>query len=1132
MQALQSIAHRIMNHYRHLSLRRVLIVPFILLPISAVGLTGYLAYRNGQATTDELIQQLQQEVSNRVRQKLDTYLATPKLVNRINADAVRAGLVDLNNPASLESYLWNQFRQFQPDRNPALSNALTLSSPPGSSLTIIALASETGNYVEVGYEQENLMLRVRDMERDYITRSWQLNDWGNRMRLSREASDYEPRERPWYGLATSVGKLTWSKPYVARFNRELFLGANQPLFDRQGNLVGVANATLSLQDISQFLQQVDVGPNGQIFIIESDGSLIATSTPQNLFTAAGSLLDPSVQPERLNVLDSENKTTQAIARYLTRTYSQFSNVPQQLPDPQKGEQVVFREGREKYFLRIETVRDGRGIDWLVVIAIPESDYMGQIYKNTRNTFLISMGVLGVAIGLGLLTSRWISQPILDMSHAAEALSKGEWDREVAYGDRKDELGVLARAFNRMRSELKQSHIEMESYSRRLEQEVAERTEELRESEEKFSKAFRSSPEPMAIANYTDGHIIEVNDSFLKLTGYSAAEVAEKTGKDLNLWVNAEEACAVYAQLREQGYIRTQEVQWQTRSGEVRTLLLSAEMIELNRVPCGLFVLRDISDRKRAEAELEKAKEAAEVANQSKSAFLANMSHELRTPLNAILGFAHLMARNPVYASASKELEIIIRSGEHLLALINDVLDMSKIEAGQIVLDETAFDLYHLLDTMEDMLRLRARTKSIILRFERSANLPRYIRTDQQKLRQVLINLLGNAIKFTDRGSITLRAGLIDDVRAAETQEQGEWATGARNGNGSNGDGNGHENGREGEVWGSDRPLLESTAIQPYTLYIEVEDTGVGIAAAEIDQLFDPFVQTEAGRKSQQGTGLGLSISRRFVQLMGGDITVTSTLGKGSCFSFTLEAYPAQPEEIAPTRSTRQVVGLEPGQPSYRILVVDEVIENRLLLKQLLEPVGFEVIEAEDGEVAIAQWQAHDPHLIWMDMRMPVMDGYEATRRIRALAAERQVQPPVIIALTASALEQDRQQMLAAGCDDYVHKPFQEATIWEKMALYLGVRYCYEETEAAAPPSLSKAKVSLTPEQLQVMSPAWIAQLHQAAISGDDGEARALVQKIPADHRPLAIALQGFIENFRLDIISDLTLPLVPLQSQQ
>lgn len=1096
MNTLQSIASKIASRYRRMSLRTVLIVPFIVLPLSAVGLTGYLAYRNGQKTVDDLIEQLQQEVSNRVQQKLATYLTTPKLVNRINADAVRAGLIDLNNPEALEPYLWNQFRQFQQDR-PVLGGGASSAYQPTGNLTLIALASETGNYTELGYEKDTLMLRLRDMQRDYITRSWQLNDWGNRVQLSREASDYEPRERPWYQMATSVGKLTWAKPYVARFNRELFLSANQPLFDRQGNLVGVANATLSLQDISDFLREVDIGDNGQIFIIEMDGSLIATSTPEPLFITSP-VVDPSVVPERLNVIESKDETTQAIAQYLQTSYGAFANVVENLPDAEQGQQIVVRDraNQDDFFVRVEPVRDGRGIDWLLVIVIPESDYMAQIYENTRNTFWVCMGVLGAAIGLGFVTSRWISKPILDLSHAAEALSAGDWDQEVDYENRNDELGVLATAFNRMRGELKQSHAEMESYSRRLEQEVAKRTEDLRESEEKFSKAFRSSPEPIAIADYENGRMIEVNESFEKLTGYTAKEVIGRNPRDLNLWVDPDDAERVCQELRSQGFIRTMEIQWQSRNAQVRTLLLSAEIIELNREPCGLFVLRDISDRKRAEAELEKAKEAAEVANTSKSAFLASMSHELRTPLNAILGFAQLMTRNPVYASASKELDIIIRSGEHLLALINDVLDMSKIEAGQIVLDERAFDLYHLLDTLEDMLRLRARTKSIILRFERSANLPRYIRTDQQKLRQVLLNLLSNAIKFTDSGNIILRAGLIDEVLTEGTSSSSE---------------------------GSSLPL-------PYTLYMEVEDTGSGIAVEEIDRLFDPFVQTEAGRKSQQGTGLGLSISRRFVQLMGGDITVTSTLGHGSCFSFTIEAYPAQIDEVELPQTSQRVIGLAPGQPQYRILIVDEVIENRLLLRQLLEPMGFRVFDAENGEDAIAQWDAQQPDLIWMDMRMPVMDGYEATQRIKALARDRHLKPPVILALTASALEYDRQSMLNAGCDDYIHKPFQEAIIWDKMAHYLGVRYLYDK-ERVDTQAAQDASLTITESDLRVMPSEWVNQLHLAAVSGDDAYAIALVQHIPPDHERLAIALQTLIESFRLDIVSDLTASQVNLQSQ-
>jgi PAS domain S-box-containing protein len=510
---------------------------------------------------------------------------------------------------------------------------------------------------------------------------------------------------------------------------------------------------------------------------------------------------------------------------------------------------------------------------------------------------------------------------------------------------------------------------------------------------------------------------------------------------------------------------------------------------------------DVSERKRAEEELKRyqehlqelvgerteeliiARDQAEAANRAKSEFLSNMSHELRTPLNSILGIAQLMERDTGFPHVHRDtLNILSRSGAHLLELINDVLELSKVEAGKMTSNITGFDLHSFLGDLEEMIRLRADEKGLNLLFEYKSHLPRYIETDVRKLRQILINVLGNAIKYTDKGGVTLR------VAFNEGMDTVPWAT----------------------------PSF------PGRLEFEVDDTGIGIALEDRERIFEPFVQVHPGRTTGDGTGLGLTLSRMYVELLGGEFTLRSQLGRGSTFAFHLPIKLAEGAAIHTEETDRQVIGLMPGHPPYRVLVVDDSVENRLVLRRLLEQVGFDVLEAASGQEAVDLYESSQPHLFWMDLRMPGMDGIEVARRIRETESGKrneegkEIHTP-IIALTAGVMGDERLSSHFEVFDGWVYKPFRETEIFDMLEKHLGVQFvCQPPVRSAADEENIMDTVALTPADLSILSADWLNEFYRVLRKGRSAELFKLIDQIRPEHGELAGTLAGLVRIHRFD----------------
>ena len=1069
-------------------LSTALVVSFVGQIVVAVGLTGWLSFRHAQQSVDDLVDRTIDEVATGVEHHVKNFADTPYQFLQLNVAAIRADYFDLTDYGAMERYFWEQIQ---------ISDAVPY----------IYFGNPQGDFVGVWRESEKLTtLRVRTPLTSPRREIYQLDRQGKREVLVTDSDRYDPGERPWYRAAVEAGQPTWSSIYVFATPPRLGITHAVPIYDDSEALLGVLAVDLTLSDISRFLRQLDVGKSGQVFIVERSGDIVASSISaeeEPPFVTEG---DREV---RLPTIQSSDSLIRTATENLLNRFGSFEQID-------KSERFQFELEGQQQFLQVMPIRDRRGLDWLMVAVIPKADFTAQIDANTRNTIILCAIALAVATLSGVTTSRWITAPVLRVVRASAKVAKGEPVEQIAPSPIAD-IDILARSFNKMAGQLKESF------------------NTLNQSLTTNQAIIETIPD-LIIRAKGDGTYLDIfgndrlpgNDEVQKTS--SGDTVRESLPTDL-----AETRMHYIQQALKTGQMQVYEHQIRfdgpPQDEEVRILVLGENEV--------LIVVRNITARKQAEraleranqvlekkvaqrtaslaksrrtleqsnlelretlqtlevtqVELHEAKEKAESANRAKSEFLANMSHELRTPLNSIIGFAQILSKDPSFQPDQQQrLNIINRSGEHLLSLIGNILEMSKIEAGQVLLQPKYFDLHEMLQDMQGMFCLKLRDKGLKFTVESVANLPKYIYADEGKLRQILINLVGNAVKFTETGSVCLRAGI------------------AR---------------RHGKSHPADRDFLQ----------LEVEDSGPGIPIEEMDRLFIPFEQTTAGRQLKQGTGLGLSITKKFIDLLDGEITVNSSVGEGTCFHVSVPVTLAAGEGSLEKQPRGKVVSLSPNQPSYRILVVDDEPDNCLVLLDFLTPVGFSVRQACNGKEATQIWKEWRPHLIWMDLRMPEMDGYEATRWIREMeakersnAAATELSSPntftKIVALTASVFTNKRKLAIAAGFDDYAIKPVQEEMIWEVTEKHLGVEFCYHLASESAKNSLPAA---IAPEStpsddlsidIKSADPQWLAELREAASQLWGQKVLQLIEELPPEQSVLSNKLRTLAENYQFDAI--------------
>jgi|GEM_PF-2010444 len=835
----KSLHHKFVFWSGNVSLATVLIVPFVLQMFVAVGLVGYFSFCNGQQVVENLVGQLQQEIGNRVELYLTDFLSHAELINQLTVDAVNRGELNLDLRSSIKArdrYLYQQIQYF-----PAIA--------------WISLGSQQGDYLGVTRKPSQTLQIVAAQSTNFQSTYYGIDSQGNRtQRQDANPGRYDPRQRPWYKAGEIAKKPVWSKIYPGFTAGTIFISISQPIYN-QTKLQGVVAANISLSSINKYLTNINVSRSGKIFIMERSGLLVSSSTSENPL-----LLNPTGTQQR-RAIESKVPLIRETTRAMYQRFSRLDTISQK-------QQIQFTTNGRRQFVQVLPLGNNHGIDWLIVIVVPESDFMGKIETDTQNTIILCIAALSIATIVGTLTAQWLTKPILQLNTAAKEIAKGNWEKTII--QRSDEVGELAKSFNHMVGQLQESFAKMQELNEALSQSESRLTQflealpvgiSIHTPDSKvvyFNQAARHLLQRETIPEATweqlayvyQIHIADTEQLYptehlpalLALKGkYNTSENLEiwQEGKKIPIEIHATPifdiqgnityAIAAFKDITDRKQIEKLRADY-NRTLESQVIERTVQLADANAQ-----LKQKITASRQIEVALAQAKTAAESANSAKSIFLANMSHELRTPLNTILGFSQLLAEESNPASQLEALSIIDRSGTHLLSLINDILEMSKIEADRVTLHPSRFDLYAMLFDLEKIFQLQATAKGLQLIFKRSPDVPQYVQTDANKLRQILINLLVNAIKFTARGHVTL------GVKSSTN-----------------------------------------------TLIFEVEDTGAGIDSTELKTLFTPFGKTATGVLSQQGTGLGLFISRKYAQLMAGDITIKSTVNVGTIVELVVE----------------------------------------------------------------------------------------------------------------------------------------------------------------------------------------------------------------------------------------------------
>ncbi|WP_300157672.1 ATP-binding protein [Solidesulfovibrio sp.] len=940
-------------------LRVWLTVPLVVLVLVTGAVIGWLELRGGREAVGDAAGQLRAEVLLRVRQTLDAYLDVPVALNALNAEALRRGLLDPNDPRNVQRYFSAVI-----EANPSVAYSF-FGTPEGEFYGARRLGPEKVQIVRAGAETGG------DSRNFAVTAS------GDAGELENVYKNFDPRARPWYKAGVAAGGPVWTPIY-----RHFALGvptvsACLPAYAPDGTLRGVFGADYPLTRIHEFLRTIKVGRHGEVYLLERSGALVAASS---LETSRILVQRPDGSFDRLTAADAGDSMLSAVVAHLRAAPGGLDGIAGPVLAQVRG-----GDG-EGYYLLAEPFGDGRGIDWLLVAAAPASDFMSRIEAGLRQSFFAGLLALLAAAAAGVFMARRVARPAERLAAAADALSRGQWDLSLPR-PRGREMLRLAQAFGRMAGQLRQAindltrqHDVIAAANKTLEARVARRTAELTHMHNRLRAIFDAIPGFVHVVD-RELRVVDVGDNLLRAMDLKRDDVL---GHKCHEAFHGLDAACPDCPLGEADVtgvrVRASNPGEEALLG-MPFLAYSAPILDSHGEVWGhIECLMDVSRLREAERQLEAAKEAAEEANRAKSDFLAKMSHDIRTPLSSIIGLTDISLQSRVPPDIRDNLANVLEAARGLLDLVNELLDFSRAEAKSLTLRDEDFFLRGLLAAVVRSFAPQAASKGLRLRLLPDRACPAVVRGDPARLRQVLANLVGNAVKFTEKGGVTLR------VRPAAPPEGGEG--------------------------------------EPGWLLFTVSDTGPGIPVEALPSIFEPYRQGSGEITARfGGSGLGLAICRQMAELMGGSVTVESTPGTGSVFAFRAPLPAGDKARARPASpSARSLDALRQGQRPMSLLLAEDNPMNVRLARVLFGRLGHRLTVAGSGREAMRLLSAAPFDAVLMDVEMPEMDGLEATRRIRAGEAGEGRRDVPIVALTAHALSAFRERSREAGVDAFVTKP--------------------------------------------------------------------------------------------------------------